>query len=72
MIAETRPLAEITREAIQILFREIGVVDTMRFINQYTTGYGNYTEERQELFADQTLDDLVSQIKERRASKASR
>lgn len=71
MIAETRPLAEITQEAIRILFREIGVVDTVRFINQYTTGYGNYTEERQELFADQTLDDLVSQIKERRASKAS-
>lgn len=70
MIAEARPLAEITREAIQILFREIGVVNTVRFINQYTTGYGNYTEERRELFADQTLDDLVSQIKQRRERKA--
>ena len=71
MIAEARPLAKITQEAIRILFREIGVVNTVRFINQYTTGYGNYTKERRELFADQTLDDLVSQIKQRRERKAS-
>lgn len=69
MIAEAKPLAEITQQAIRILFREIGVVNTVRFLNQYTTGYGNYTEERRELFADQTLDDLVSQIKQRRERK---
>ncbi|MCB0110941.1 MAG: hypothetical protein KDE53_33705 [Caldilineaceae bacterium] len=66
MIAETKPLAEITQDAIRILFREIGVVNTVRFINQYTTGYGNYTEERRELFADETLDDLIAEIKQRR------
>lgn len=66
MIAETKPLAEITQDAIRILFRELGVVNTVRFINQYTTGYGNYTEERRELFADQTLDDLIDEIKQRR------
>lgn len=71
MTVETRPLAEITQEAIQVLFREIGVVSTVRFINQYTTGYGNYTEERRELFADQTLDDLVGQIKQRREQASS-
>lgn len=70
MIAETRPLAEITQEAIRILFREIGVVNTVRFISQYTTGFGNYTEERRELFADQTLDELIDEIKQRRARRA--
>ena len=65
MIADTKPLAEITQEAIQILFREIGVANTVRFMNQFTTGYGNYKEERRELFQDQTLDDLVNQIKQR-------
>ncbi|MFN8443114.1 MAG: hypothetical protein U0175_20235 [Caldilineaceae bacterium] len=67
MIAETRPRAEITQEAIRILFREIGVVNTVRFISQYTTGFGNYTEERRELFADQTLDELIDEIKQQRA-----
>ncbi|MEM7802155.1 MAG: hypothetical protein AAF633_23380 [Chloroflexota bacterium] len=65
-MTETKPLAEITHEAIQILFREMGVVNTVRFINQYTNGFGNYTEERRELFEEVTLEDLVSQIKQRR------
>lgn len=71
MIAETKPLVEITQDAIRILFREIGVVNTVRFINRYTMGYGNYTEERRELFADQTLDDLINEIKQRRTRQTS-
>ena len=70
MLADTKPLAEITQEAIRVLFREIGVVNTVRFINQYTTGYGNYTEERRELFANQTLDELIEEIKQRRTRQA--
>jgi hypothetical protein len=66
MIREARPLAEITTEAIRILYREIGVVDTLRFISQYTAGYGDYTAQREELFAGMPLDRIVSEIKERR------
>ncbi len=62
-----KPLAEVNQEAIHILCQEIGVVDTVRFINQFTVGYGNYTEERKELFADLSLDDIVAAIKKRRA-----
>jgi hypothetical protein len=63
MIAEPRPLAQITQEAVRILYKEIGIVNTVRFLGQFTTGYGNYTEERKELFADKTIDDLVDRIK---------
>ncbi|MEW6381252.1 MAG: hypothetical protein AB1611_16830 [bacterium] len=66
MVTGTVPLSEITREAIRVLCKEIGLVNTVRFINQFTTGYGNYTEEREQLFADMTLDDIVSEIKRRR------
>ena len=69
MSAEFRPLAEISRQAIQILYREIGVADTVRFLNQYTNGYGNYTEERRPLFADQTLSELVAEIRQRSECK---
>jgi len=61
---EPRPLAQITAEAMKILYREIGIVDTLRFINQYTAGYGDYTAQREELFAGMTLDNIVSEIKE--------
>jgi hypothetical protein len=62
MIVDTLPLAEITKEALQVLYKEIGVVNTIRFVNQFTTGYGDYTEERKILFADMTLDDLLTEI----------
>lgn len=69
MTVELRPLAEITDEALSILFREMGIANTIRFLNQYTTGHGNYTEERDALFADMTLDDLVAAIKQQRNAR---
>lgn len=66
MVTEPLPLDEITKKAIRILCKETGVVNTVRFINQFTTGYGNYTEEREQLLADMTLDDIISEIKRRR------
>jgi hypothetical protein len=72
MKAETRPLVEVTQTALRVLGREIGIVNTVRFINQFTTGYGDYTQEREQLFADMTLDDIVGAIKRRRNSARSR
>jgi hypothetical protein len=46
-----------------VLFREIGLVDTMRFVGQFTVGYGDYTAERDELFGNMTLEDMISEIK---------
>ena len=63
---QTKPLAEVTQTAIRVLCKEIGVVDTMRFVGQFTVGYGNYTEERDALFADLTLDDMIAEIKGKR------
>jgi hypothetical protein len=71
MVMEARPLAEITTEAIKVLYKEIGIVNTVRFINQFTTGYGDYTQERELLFADMTLDDIVSKIKRKRRPSRS-
>jgi hypothetical protein len=69
MIAETRPLAEITEAAFKVLYKEIGLINTVRFVNQFTTGYGNYTEEREQLFADLTLDEIVAEIKRKRSPR---
>jgi hypothetical protein len=63
MTIELRPLAEVTQQAIRVLAREIGPVDTVRFVNQFTVGYGNYTQEREQLFAQMTLDDIVSEVR---------
>ncbi len=67
MTIKVRPLAETTREAIRVLFKDIGTADTIRFLNQFATGYGNYTEERDQLFADMTLDEIIAEIKQSRS-----
>jgi hypothetical protein len=66
MVVQTRPLAEVTHDAIRVLCRELGLADTMRFVGQFTIGYGDYTAERDELFEDMTLDDIIAEIKHRR------
>ena len=66
MTTVTKPLTEVTTEAIALLLREIGVVNTVRFLNQYSTGYGNYVAERDQLFGHLTLDEIISEIREDR------
>lgn len=63
MTMQTRPLAEVTRRAIAVLTRELGSTDTLRFVNQFTTGLGDYTAEREQLFAEETLEQILSAIK---------
>lgn len=63
MTVEVKPLAEVTQEAIRVLIQQLGPVDTVRFVSQFTVGYGNYTEERRRLFSGMTLDEIVSEIK---------
>ena len=66
MITEARPLIEINQQAISLLYKELGAVDAVRFLKQFTQGYGNYTQERETLFADQSLEEIVSEIEKRR------
>jgi hypothetical protein len=68
MTAEARPLAELTQEAIRVLYRELGVVDTVRFLRQFSLGFGSYTEERNALFANKTVSGIAREI--RRGRKA--
>ena len=63
MSVQAKPLSEITRNAIDLLSKEMGIVDTVRFLNQFTTGYGDYTKERDALLKDLTLDEILAAIK---------
>ena len=59
----TKPLSDITQQALAVLTKELGIADTVRFLNQFTAGYGDYTTERDALFADLTLDEILSAIR---------
>lgn len=66
MKTATKPLNEITQEATRLLYKELGIVNTIRFLNQFTTGYGDYTKEREQLFENLSLDVIISEIKQMR------
>ena len=66
MVVQNKPLAEVTQTAIHVLCRESGLVDTMRFVGQFTVGYGNSTQEREALFAGMTLEDMIAEIRRKR------
>jgi len=66
MISETRPLVEINLQAIRLLYKELGVIDAVRFLRQFSQGYGNYTLERDALFSNRSLEELVIEIEKRR------
>jgi hypothetical protein len=60
-----RPLAEINRQAMEILIREMGVVDAHRFLAQYQAGSGDYTKERGQSLGSLSFEQIVSEIKAR-------
>ena len=63
MSVTVRPLAEITHDAISLLSGEMGVADTLRFISQFVSGTGSYTEERDALLEDLSLDEIITEAR---------
>jgi len=66
MITEVKPLAEINQQAIHLLYQELGVINAVRFLKQFTVGFGDYTKEREILFGSKTLDQIVNEIEQMR------
>jgi len=59
-------LAEINQQAIHLLYQELGVINAVRFLKQFTVGFGNYMKDREVLFGSKTLDQIVNEIELRR------
>lgn len=66
MSAVVQPLFEVSQRARSVLIQELGVVDAMRFLNQFQVGSGDYSTERAKLFKDDTVKSIVAEIKAHR------
>jgi hypothetical protein len=64
----TTPLApvELNHTAIRVLAESIGIVNTIRFINQLTNWNRSYTIDRDEVLNSWSVDDVVSAIQKQR------
>jgi len=68
MTTHMQPISQVTQRATSTLIKEIGVVDTIRFLNQFRVGAGNYTADRENLFEGMSVRDIVREIKAQRKS----
>ena len=64
MNSATKPLHDINIKAITLLNGSLGIADTIRFLNQFTTGFGVYSEQKEQIFDNVTLEKIVAEIKE--------
>lgn len=48
---------ELRRRGIELLVRELGYADAMRFLQQFGTGRGDYTAEREGLLKQRGMSD---------------
>ena len=62
----TSDLSTIREKGFNALTKELGPSGMAIFIRQFEGGSGNYTEEREELLKNLTVDDIVSSIKKRK------
>lgn len=70
MSTHIQPLSEVTHRAKAALIEKLGVIDTLRFLNQFRAGSGNYTTEREQLFNGESVKSIVADIKAGRVTGA--
>ena len=67
MITTATPLNEIRQVGLEALLERLGPVGMIRFLQQYETGYGNYTAERDTWLTEiNDMDKLVAKIQQTR------
>ncbi len=61
-------LEEIRAKGLQVLSRELGAVGLVRFLQQFETGYANYTTERHTWLKERSVSDVVEKIEQERGA----
>jgi hypothetical protein len=61
---------QIRLEGWKALTERLGPAGAMRFMMQYDPGHGDYTKERQEIFADLDFEELIASIRRQETGSA--
>ena len=60
-------LNTIRSEGYRALTRELGAAGAAQFLRQMENGRGNYTDDRRPMLDENSVDDIVKRIQERKA-----
>jgi hypothetical protein len=59
-------LEQVRLTGLQALSRDLGPVGLVRFLQQFETGYGDYSTERHEWLGQRTVRDISQEIERKR------
>lgn len=62
----TMTLEQVRLTGLKALSRDLGPVGLVRFLQQFETGYGDYTVERHRWLAEPTVQELAQEIERQR------
>lgn len=62
---------ELRKRGFKALVDPLGCVDAVRFLQQYTPGDGDYTQERHQWLDQLTLDDFRAYVQHQRQQESS-
>jgi len=66
MKSSTMTLEQVRLTGLRALSRDLGPVGLVRCLQQFETGYGDYTAERHRWLGEHTVQDLVQEIERQR------
>jgi hypothetical protein len=66
MTTKQLTLEEVKIKGLNILYKNLGSVDFIRFLQQYENGYGDFTQERDKFQNSYTVTNLIEEIKKNR------
>ncbi|WP_413174262.1 hypothetical protein [Anabaena azotica] len=60
----TKTQNEIIKQGYDALINSLGITDTIRFIQYFSPGKGDYTKERHQWLDEKTLTEVLAEIKQ--------
>jgi len=58
--------AVIRKAGLEAVAKKLGPLGMVRFLQQFETGRGDYTKERDQLFKDMDIQEAISEIRKKR------
>ena len=66
MVRKQMSLRELRREGVQALLDRLGPAGTMRFLQDFDAGYGDYTRDRRQWLDGLTVEEIKQEIERRK------
>jgi hypothetical protein len=69
MSTQTLAADKIRTKGVRVLTRELGAAGMVQFMQQFSSGRGDYSKERHKILGHVTVNEIVDEIRRKRAKR---